>query len=428
MLKRISVKHLRKGMYVRELCGSWMEHPFWRTSFPIVKDKDLQQLLESSITEVWIDTVVGLDADYGQTREEVDEAVAQRFKQSFISGGPIATVSMQEELQHAAALCAKAKQAVAAMFGEARAGQPLELDQALPMVEEISGSLIRHSGALISFVRLKAPNEYGYMHSIAVCALMTALARQLNLDPEQIIQAGLAGLLHDIGKARVPERILDKPEKLTDEEFRLMKSHPEMGYNILAESEGVGQIAPDVCLHHHEKIDGSGYPHRLTGEKISLFAKMAAVCDVYDAITSSRPYKEGLDPAEALRKMAEWGNGHFDERIFQSFVKVMGIYPIGSLVRLESGRLGVVVEQNPAFLLLPRVRVFFSAQTGNLIQPELVDLAQVKDPITRRESAGKWKFNNLDQLWAGDVLRLHRVPNNFIGKAPLDGAAPGLQT
>lgn len=405
MLKRISVKHLRKGMYIRELCGSWMEHPFWRTSFPIVKDKELRQIIECGIKEVWIDTVVGLDADFGETREEVDEAIEQRFKQSLNLDGSASTASMQDELKRALAICAKAKPAVASIFRQARMGQPLELDQALPMVEEISASVLRHSGALISLVRLKEASEYSAMHSIAVCALMAALARQLNLEQEQIIQASLAGLLHDIGKARIPQKILDKPGELTEEEFRMMKSHPEMGYNILAESPGIGQIPQDVCLHHHEKIDGSGYPHRLTDSKISLFAKMAAVCDVYDAITSARPYKEGWDPAEALRKMAEWGYGHFEERIFQAFVKVMGVYPIGSLVRLESGRLAVVAEQNPASLLSPRVRVFFSAQTGKPIPPELIDLVKLADPIARRESPAKWGFKDLNDLWAGDALR-----------------------
>jgi hypothetical protein len=143
----------------------------------------------------------------------------------------------------------------------------------------------------------------------------------------------------------MPLPVLNKPGKLTDAEFTLMKSHPSEGHKLLQQVGNVDPVALDVCLHHHETMDGSGYPKGLKGDEISLFAKMGAVCDVYDAITSNRPYKSGWDPAESLRKMAEWAEGHFDHRVFQAFVKSLGIYPIGSLLRLTSGRIGVVVEQ-----------------------------------------------------------------------------------
>lgn len=156
----------------------------------------------------------------------------------------------------------------------------------------------------------------------------------------------------------------------------------------------------DVCLHHHEKIDGTGYPHGLQGDGISILARMGAVSDVYDAITSDRPYKKGWLPAEAIRKMAEWSKGHFDDTVFQAFVKTVGIYPIGSLVRLTSGRLGVVIEQNPDSLLMPRVKVFFSTKSRVQIAPEVVDLArQQEEKIEGRESADTWGFRHLEHLW-----------------------------
>jgi HD-GYP domain-containing protein (c-di-GMP phosphodiesterase class II) len=165
----------------------------------------------------------------------------------------------------------------------------------------------------------------------------------------------------------------------------------------------VDPIALDVCLHHHEKIDGSGYPKGLKDADISLFAKMGAVCDVYDAITSNRPYKSGWDPAESLRKMAEWANGHFDQKVFQAFVKSLGIYPIGSLVRLVSGRLGVVVEQSTKSLTMPLVKVFFSTKSNLRIPAEVIDLSAMNchDKIAGREDPGKWKFPDLDELWSG---------------------------
>jgi putative nucleotidyltransferase with HDIG domain len=311
---------------------------------------------------------------------------------------------MQQEAARAAKICAKSKQAVVSMFREARMGNAISAKDCAPLVEEISNSVARNPGALISLARLKTADDYTYMHSVAVCALMIALSRQLGLDEEQTRLAGLAGLLHDLGKAMVPNAILNKPGKLTDEEFAEVKKHPEYGHAALLQGADVPEIALDVCLHHHEKVDGSGYPKGLKADQITLFAKMGAVCDVYDAITSNRPYKAGWDPAESLRKMAEWAKGHFDEAVFQAFVKSLGIYPIGSLVLLASGRIGVVIEQSEKSLLAPKVKVFYSVKSGSRIRPEVLDLSRPPgntDKISGREDPAKWNFPDLDELWAG---------------------------
>ncbi|MDR2112330.1 MAG: HD-GYP domain-containing protein, partial [Candidatus Accumulibacter sp.] len=188
----------------------------------------------------------------------------------------------------------------------------------------------------------------------------------------------------------------------TDEEFRIMKSHPEEGVKLLQNSHGVDEIVFDVVLHHHEKTDGTGYPVRLKNDEISLYARIGAVCDVYDAITSNRPYKAGWDPAESLRKMAEWASGHFDPGVFQAFVKSLGIYPIGSLVRLSSGRIGVVMAQSPKSLLTPRIKVFFSTRGNARIMPELVDLSApgCREKIASHENPANWNFPDLDELWS----------------------------
>ena len=172
---------------------------------------------------------------------------------------------------------------------------------------------------------------------------------------------------------------------------------------MLLGSTNVDPMVLDVCLHHHEKTDGSGYPKGMKDESISLYAKMGAVCDVYDAITSNRPYKSGWDPAESLRKMAEWTNGHFDPRVFQAFVKSMGIYPVGSLVRLTSGRIGVVMEQTGKSLTTPSVKVFFSTKSDMRITPQVIDLSRPDntEKIAGREDPTKWNFTDLNELWSG---------------------------
>ena len=406
MFKRINVQQLTLGMHIEKFCGPWMEQPFWRNHFVLTDPKDIDRILASSIQEVWIDTSKGLDIAPGDApvvQVETLQTVAPNYLQADTAQSDTAPSSTAAEYARAADICAKSKPAVMAMFQEARMGNAVDTELAHNLVHEVSNSVIRNSGALISLARLKTADDYTYMHSVAVCALMIALSRQLQLSEEQTRSMGLAGLLHDLGKAMVPTTILNKPGKLTNAEFQVVKSHPVQGYNMLVNNQGVDANVLDVVLHHHEKIDGSGYPDRQKGDGISLFAKMGAICDVYDAITSNRSYKKGWDPAEALKRMAEWTHSHLDPQIFQAFVKSLGIYPAGSLVRLTSGRLGVVMEQSTGSLLKPIVKVFFSTKSDSRIPPEVLDLAAAtcQEKITAREDPEYWRFTDLNALWSG---------------------------
>jgi putative nucleotidyltransferase with HDIG domain len=406
MLKRINVQQLTLGMHIDGFCGPWMEHPFWRNHFVLTDPKDIDRVLASTIQEVWIDTSQGLDVPAGietVMQELTVQNMVQEILQADAPTRDTSPTSTAAEYARAAQICAKSKQAMMAMFQEVRMGNTVDAELAQNLVNEVTDSVIRNPGALISLVRLKSADDYTYMHSVAVCALMIALSRQLKLDEAQTRTMGLAGLLHDLGKAMVPMAVLNKPGKLTEAEFAVIKSHPTLGHRMLVESQAVNDVVLDVVLHHHEKTDGSGYPHGLQGDGISLYAKMGAVCDVYDAITSNRPYKKGWDPAESIKKMAEWTHGHLDPHIFQAFVKSLGIYPTGSLVRLASGRLGVVLEQSPRSLLKPIVKVFFSTKSDMRIPPEVVDLSvpDGKDKVVGREDPEVWRFKDLNELWSG---------------------------
>ena len=423
MLKRISTRDLILGMYVHDFCGSWMDHPFWRGRFVLKDPKDLSRIQGAAIEALWIDTAKGLDvpaavdlgpADGGPAQagtpgsgaatalEAPGDAPAAAARATRRVRGR-ATTSMQAELREAASICQEAKQAIVSMFSQARMGKAVSAASCGALVEEISSSVARNPGALISLARLKTADDYTYMHSVAVSALMVALARQMKLSEEDTRRAGMAGLLHDLGKAAIPLEVLNKPGKLTDSEFTMVQSHPVKCYDMLKAAGDVEEAVLDACRHHHEKMDGSGYPDRLKGEEISVIARMAAICDVYDAITSDRPYKRGWDPSESLRRMAEWTHGHLDPRLFQAFVKTMGIYPVGSLVRLTSGRLGVVTEQRPTSLTSPVVKVFYSTRSDLRIPPETVDLAapSCSEKIAAREDPAQWKFMDIDELWSG---------------------------
>lgn len=397
MRKKISIRDLKLGMFVDELCGSWMDHPFWKFSFKLTDVKDLKSLQGSDVHEVWIDTSKGLDveASVAVVTDEVEKLKADEvlLQVAIQEHKAVARVELKEELSRARKIQAKGKQAVMSMFAEARMGNALPMGEAASLVDEITQSISRNPAALLSLSRLKNKDDYTYLHSVAVCALMIALGKQMGMEGATLKSLGMAGLLHDIGKMAIPDDVLNKPGKLTDDEFNVIKQHPVRGWEVLKASFGVDDIALDVCLHHHERVDGKGYPDKLSDENLSLYAKMGAVCDVYDAITSDRSYKKGWEPADSIHKMAEWKEGHFDSHVFEAFVKTVGIYPTSTLVKLKSGRLGVVTDQSEKSLLKPKVKVFFSSSAQAPIPMEIVDLALGKDSIESVENPLTWGFD-----------------------------------
>lgn len=411
MQKKIHVSQLRVGMYVENMLGSWMNHPFWRKSFKLDDIEDIRKIQASPVKEVIIDISKGLDvapeihARESGTEPTTDAAVVTPPPLPAVPplkpAKKVERISADDERERATRVIAQSKKAVESMFHDVRMGKAVSEEAAMPLVEEISASVSRNEGALISLVRLKTQDDYTYMHSVAVCALMIALSKELGLGEHETREAGLAGLMHDIGKALIPNEVLNKPGALTNEEFDIVKKHPELGHQMLLEANISKEATLDVCLHHHEKIDGSGYPHKLSDTAISLLAKMGAVCDVYDAVTSNRPYKAGWEPGVSLQRMAQWQN-HFDQRVFKAFVKSVGIYPIGSIIRLKSGRLAVVVDQSAKSLLTPIVKVFFSTKSMMRIPVEVIDLSKpsANDQILGHDDPVAWGINDVSQLWA----------------------------
>jgi putative nucleotidyltransferase with HDIG domain len=384
VIKLINIDELRPGMFIHKLEVWWIKDKRIRNQMLITDLRQIALLRQEGIQQLWID---------------LDKSVQSPISPPIVKKS-IAKTPFFQELDLAQKIFQQGKPQVLAMFNEARLGHSLNLNYMLDLVDEIAGSIKREPSALLSVARLKNHDDYTYLHSMAVCGLMISLGKKLGLDDQQLRRVGMGGLLHDVGKAAVPLEILNKPGKLTDEEFTVMRQHPIVGAQMLMDARA-GEDLLDIALHHHEKYDGGGYPHGLKGEEISIYARMAAVCDVYDAVTSTRPYRKGWTPAEAMHNMLSW-RGHFDSTLLHTFVRTIGIYPVGSLVRLASGRVALVVKAGEKSLLRPQVHVFWSLHAQREAKPEWLDLGDsfCTDSIVGAEDNNLWVNVDLNRIWA----------------------------
>ncbi|MCB6182598.1 HD-GYP domain-containing protein [Leeia sp. TBRC 13508] len=397
MIKKIQFDQLTPGMFVHDLNCDWMSHPFARNQFMVRSDEDLQKIANAGIHDLYIDTSKGLDVENAPTKAEVDAQLEAELEAIGSQRPEIVRISIAEELAKAKKIHSQAAQIVQDVMKDVRLGHAINVENVAPLVEDITGSVMRNNGALISLLKIKNKDDYTFLHSVSVCTLMVTFCHALQMDTDITREAGVGGLLHDLGKMKVPDSILNKPGKLTDEEFAIIRQHPMDGYNILVATPGVGNIPLDITRHHHERMDGSGYPDKLPGDQISTLSQMAAIVDVYDAITADRCYHKGMPPTEALKKMWEWSKFHFNPQLMQLFMRTVGIYPVGTLVRLESGKIGVVTEQSEKNMLTPKVKVMFSTKSNTFITPHEVDLSKPLgmgggDKIVSHEDPLKWQI------------------------------------
>lgn len=379
-------------MFVHSLECSWLDHPFWRSRFLLTDPDQLEIILSSDVRWVEIDDRKGK----GPLKPEPARPSARVKKPSIVSASPKTTIMQPivhpverreikrlapreraAEVRRASSAIKRSRTEVMNLFEDARLGNSVKSDKMAPLVERISSSVNIDPTIILNIARLKTKDEYTYLHSVAVCALMINLGRKLRLPEAQIHDIGMAGLLHDVGKTSIPDEILLKPGKLEEAEWTTVRNHPQRGHDMLSASEGVSEIALEVCLRHHEKMDGTGYPGKLAAEDLSVFTRMSSICDVYDAITSQRPYNVPLSASRALAKMQSW-SGHFDQLILRDFVDSLGILPVGTLVRLDRNELAVVIGESPSDFSAPIVRSFHSLDKDAAIEHQDIDTGRPK--------------------------------------------------
>ncbi len=392
MKKKAGVNDLRIGVYVLELDRPWLETPFLFQGFEIKTDEELEEL-KRHCKYVYIDTEVGYDikpkpkpealpqVNVAAEADDQDKKLSFEILNKFAVGQkrvlryPDRT-TLEQELAEARGIESETKHTIYNIMDDVRMGRSINTASAKKVVADMVQSIIRNPDALGCLTQLKNKDEYTALHSLRVCILALAFGRHLEFSIEELNILGLGALLHDVGKMKVPNEILNKPGGLTDEEFELMKSHVPHGVAILEKTKGIPPASIEVARSHHERYNGGGYAFGLKGEQIGLFGQIGAIVDCYDAITSDRTYHNGMSAHDSLRKMYEWRHKDFHNTMVEQFIQCMGIYPIGSLVEMSTGSIGVVVSVNRMRRLKPRVALVLDPEKKPYPATKIIDLMQ----------------------------------------------------
>lgn len=416
-------------MFVAELDRPWLETPFLLQGFTIKTNGELR-VLKEHCSYVYVDQGgqdwggkktpfnpgikvqkrtlnkddSGLKARGNSTLQEKKDKPARTSAVRLDKSEYKIEKPAEEEHSTANEAYRAAHQTVSGLLEQARLGNALDTKSARLVVTDCVDSILRNPDALLWMAKIKHVDHYTMEHCLNVSVLAIAFGRHLRMDRQDLIRLGTGGLLHDVGKMKIPDEILNKPGRLTEEEFAVMKQHSEIGKELLAKSQGSLNYAVDVAFNHHERMDGNGYPRGLFASELSEYARIISIVDAFDAMTSNRCYERSRSTLDALKTIYRDRDKHFDEQYALEFIQLMGPYPPGTIVELANGAVGIVLSSEAKKRHLPRIRLILDQQKQK--QPEeIVDLLNV--------GAG-----NLDKSWLihkvlkdGDYdIRLEQYP------------------
>jgi HD-GYP domain-containing protein (c-di-GMP phosphodiesterase class II) len=378
MRKRISIDQLKVGMKVEKLDRSWLATPFLRHRFTIMSSEHIAQLQASGVQQLDIDADdasidSGLFASAMPTKVETVQPISSTPEPE----PPV--IPFAEELPAAKRVYKAAKLVVQQAMEDVRMGRALNMEAVSEVVENMADSILRSPDALTSLTRLKNFDEYTFFHSVNTSALALSVGRHLGYERAPLLQLGTGMLLHDIGKTLIPIEVLNKPGRYETHEFEIMKQHVLRGAEVLSTTTGLTDMFLKPTLEHHERVDGTGYPHHRSKIDLSQFGLIAAIVDIYDAVTSDRCYHKGKTPHDTLQFLYQLGTqGHVDGTLVQQFVQVVGVYPVGSCVSLSTGETAIVKQFNHQAPIRPLI-VLVTDETGHR-QSTPVDLDLAAQP------------------------------------------------
>lgn len=386
---KVPVDILKKGMYVSELDKPWIESTFIFQGFLITNDEELDQL-HQQCDFVYIDrekSRVKIPLGMLETLERVRQEPQFQNENS----RPYEN-SFEEEFPKARQIYERVQTQIKNIFRDIRVGRSIRAAEIRHSVEQITDSIFRNPDAMLLMTNMKAMDDYMVVHSINVCILSLTFARFLGIEEEAMLDLGIGSLLHDVGEIRLPHELLTKPSDLTPEEYATMQKHTAYGVSILKQTDGIPDSALDVALHHHERVDRSGYPSKLSGQEISLFAKIVGIIDVYDSLTSTTPYRTYISSTDALKSMYDWRGTLFDETLVEKFIKCLGVYPVGSTLELKNGEIGIVISSPPGSRLFPKLLLVRDEDKKFYDPPKIINLSLFKD-----EGTDKYDIKNIVQ-------------------------------
>jgi len=383
---KISSENLKLGMYISELDHPWIESPFLFQGFALKNTEEIQQVQETC-KYVYVDTEktpydvrAKLKTISASKQKPLQKKTRKPTKIDFtdtltLKRAKFDKTAFTENLIGARKARDNTRSYIDVMLNEAKMGKIIDTKKAKFLVTELANNIVENLDASMWLTQLKSRDEYTAIHSLNVCVLSLTFGRALGLSKGELNVLGLGALLHDIGKMQIPLKILNKPGKLNEEEFEIMKSHPSKGYEMLLEDQSLPIEVLNIVRSHHERISGKGYPDRLPEKNISYYTKIVSITDVYDAITSDRVYHDGMTPHEALKNLYDWMPNNFDTELIQSFIKTIGIYPVGSVVELMTGHIGLVVKLSESHRLKPVVMLIMDRNKEYYPRRKLVNLA-----------------------------------------------------
>ena len=386
-MKIIPVGQLLPGMFVqsvtRQTGSIKIKNQGW-----VKTQAGINNLIKAGILEVEIDPDKTLI-------ESVPEKAPIAVPATKIKRDPWQkTHSAEQEMGKAKKLYDEAKTLQIKAFKDIKAGRDIDIAPFKELASGFMDSVFRNQDALACLTQMRQKDAYLLEHSINVSILMGIFAKHLGIEKNIIVELTTGALLHDIGKIKIPDEILNKPGRFTDDDFKIMKMHSLFSKEILEES-GLTGIAVDIAGMHHERLDGKGYPFGKKGDEISQYVRMASIVDVYDALTAERVYKAGMEPIKAFKILKDGCPDSFDPVLLNKFIQCIGIHPVGTLVRLSSQKVGLVTESNPSTPLKPVVKTFYSAKHSRYTEIKDIDLSN-KKTLDTLESAVKPKEYNID--------------------------------
>ncbi len=417
MIKKIKAAQLIPGMFVHDFACGWLENPFFRNSLLITDGEMIEKIIANGIQELFIDTEKGLDAVTAVL--PLEPVVEELPDEIGTPGAAIVTMAafderlsgtprrdLRDELPGALKLREEMETVLEDVFQSVSSGKNIDISATREVSEKMVESVFRNESALPCVAKTRQTEKYLISRALNVSTLMIAFAKFIGMQPAEIVNIAIGALLHDVGMLKLDQNLLKKPEKLTPQEYEDVKMHVLYSYEIISVSAGEMQPALQMALLHHERFDGAGYSHGLKGEVIPKSVRMLSIADVFDAMTSTKAYNGAMNLSAGNRKLVELaGMGQLDGSLVEWFIRCIGIYPVGAIVRLSTGKIGIVIRQNAQSLLKPVVNIIYDGVKDRFVRRHRMDLSEIPDdrPDGKIVATGwekSFKIDPLDYLLA----------------------------